>query len=448
MRSIIIKKLLKKLVRRKKHRSHQPKIIPRSEHTISRASISPQALKVLYRLKEAGFKAYLVGGCVRDLLLGYKPKDFDVATDAHPEQVRKLFSNCRLIGRRFRLAHVHFGRDIIEVATFRAPHLEESEHAKRSHHGMILRDNVYGTIEDDAWRRDFTINALYYNIADFSLVDYCHGKADIDRKMICIIGDPGERYREDPIRILRAIRFAGKLGFAIEPNTEAPIFHAKELLLHVPPSRLFDEILKLFQSGHSLDTYELLKKYHVFELLFQQTFALFTDPEYSYTEALIKRAFANTDQRVQSGKHINPAFLFTVILWYPLQKKMQELIVEGYTFHAAWEEAMSRVLNAQLKQVAIPKRLTAIVREMWQLQPRLEKRAAKRVYQLLEQPRFRAAYDLLLLRAAAGEEVNDIAAWWTTFQDSSAEERKTLLASLPDKPVKKIRRRKKRKAAS
>lgn len=425
---------------------HQPRIISRAEHIISRADIAPNALKVLYRLHDAGYSAYLVGGCVRDLLLGRKPKDFDVATSAHPEEVRKLFSNCRLIGRRFRLAHIHFGREIIEVATFRAAHIEESEEALLSQHGMILRDNVYGTIEDDAWRRDFTINALYYNIADFSLVDYCGGAKDLAQHTIRLIGDPVKRYREDPIRILRAIRFAGKLSFNIDPATEVPIEGCKALLLHVPPARLFEEILKLFQGGHSLDTYYLLKKYGLFGLLFSQTEAALQNPAYPGTEVLLTRAFANTDQRISTGKHINPAFLFTVLLWYPLQQQIHDLQQNGYNFHTAFEYAMNRVISAQVKQIAIPKRLTAIIRDMWQLQPRLEKRSPRRIFSLLEHPRFRAAYDLLVLRAEAGEAVNELADWWTNLQAANDETRKELISQLADKPRKKRRRRKKRVA--
>lgn len=398
----------------------------------------------MYRLRDAGFSAYLVGGCVRDLLLGHKPKDFDVATDAHPEQIRKLFSNCRLIGRRFRLAHIHFGREIIEVATFRGTHQEDSDDSVRSQHGMILRDNIYGTIEEDAWRRDFTVNALYYNIADFSLVDYCGGSKDLSHKSIRLIGEPLQRYREDPIRILRAIRFAGKLGFSIAPATEAPIFACHELLLHVPAARLFEEILKLLQSGHSFETYQLLKKYGLFKLLFSQTEAILTNPAYTHAEQLLIHAFKNTDARVSIGKHINPAFLFTVLLWYPLQQRIIELQEGGDTFFSALESAVNHVLSVQVKQIAIPKRLTAIIREIWCLQPRLEKRAAKRVYALLEHPRFRAAYDLLMLRAEAGENIQEIAQWWTSFQAADTEQRKELMTQLSaDKPRKKRRKPKK-----
>lgn len=395
-------------------------------------------------MRDAGYATYLVGGCVRDLLLGRKPKDFDVATEAHPEKVRKLFSNCRLIGRRFRLAHIHFGRDIIEVATFRAAHTETSEHGLQSQDGLILRDNVYGDVEEDAWRRDFTINALYYNIDDFSVIDYCGGMADLANKTIRLIGDPAQRYREDPVRILRAVRFAGKLNFTIHPETEAPITTCKELLLQVPAARLFEEILKLFQSGHSLETFELLRKYELFGLLFSQTHALIGHPQYPYLEKLVKDGFKNTDNRIQVGKHINPAFLFAVLLWYPLQQQIRTLEQEGFPEFSAWESALNSVLAAQLKQISIPKRLTAIVREMWYLQPRLEKRDPKRIYRLLEQPRFRAAYDLLVLRANVGEIASEMASWWTAIQDANVEERKALIAKL-GKTTKPRRKRKKPK---
>ena len=295
-----------------------PTIIPRPEHSISRAGISPNALKVLYRLKSAGFAAHLVGGGVRDLLLGREPKDFDVATDARPEEVHRLFRNCRLIGRRFRLAHVHFGPEIIEVATFRAAGVAEEVDEFHLDNGRIVRDNVYGNIEEDAWRRDFTVNALYYNVADFSVVDYTDGMTDLRQGVLRLIGDPERRYREDPVRMLRAVRFASKLGFRVEPQTEAPLFELGHLLADIPSSRLFEEVLKLFFGGVALQTFEQLRHYGLFGLLFPLTETSLSREEEHFPRTLVSHALANTDERVADGLPVSPTFLFAALLWDPL----------------------------------------------------------------------------------------------------------------------------------
>lgn len=392
-------------------------IVSRDAHIISRSNIDPNALKVLYHLKSAGFAAYLVGGAVRDLLVEMTPKDFDIATDARPEQIRKLFRNCLLIGRRFRLAHIRFGREIIEVATFRAASDIQDAERKHSEHGMILRDNVYGTMAEDAWRRDFTINALYYNIRDFTVVDYTGGITDIQHKTIRMIGDPMLRYHEDPVRMLRAVRLAAKLGFTLAKGTAAPIIKLTGLLQNVPAARLFDEINKWFISGKSLATFTLLRKYGLFAVLFPQTEASLGGANAAIATAMVKGGFKNTDKRVSDVKPINPAFLFAVLLWWPLQVQITNLQTEEkLSLHEALMRAMQLVLKQQTEHVQIPLRLRIIIKEIWTLQWRLQQQPVKKVNWLLSHPKFRAAYDFLLLRAQAGEEVQAAAAWWTERQ--------------------------------
>jgi poly(A) polymerase len=406
-----------------------PLIVPRAEHTISRSNISPNALKVLYRLRTAGHAAYLVGGGVRDLLLGHEPKDFDVATDATPEEVRQVFRNCRLIGRRFRLAHVFFGPEIIEVATFRGTAVPAGQDGTdddtlRSENGMILRDNVYGSIAEDALRRDFTVNALYYNIEDFSLVDYAGGLEDLKAGRLRLIGDDVEaRYREDPVRMLRAVRFACKLGFMIDAACEAPLATLSPLLAEVPAARLFEEMLKLFQSGYGLHAFEKLRRYGLFRQLFPATDACLARQDHEFPMVFVSRGLDNTDRRVLDGKGVAPFFLFAVLLWEPVRLRYQALLEEG----AGWADAMAlashEIASAQQQHVAIPKRLGLPMREIWALQPRLERRQGRRPMVLLGHPRFRAAYDFLLLRAEAGEVDPELAEWWTKFQDANPNER-------------------------
>ncbi len=423
-------KLLKGLFKRKGKEptspAIQPTIIPRSEHSISRDAINRNALKVLYRLHGAGYGAYLVGGCVRDLLFGFRPKDFDIATDALPEEVRKLFKNCRLIGKRFRLAHIVFGKEIIEVATFRTHHEKAPEqHGKISHQGMILRDNVYGSIEDDVWRRDFTINALYYNIADFSVVDYTGGMHDIQHKVLRIIGDPEQRFLEDPVRLLRATRFLGKLGITPSPETEKLLQTLSHLLQNVSSARLFQEVLKLFQEGATFATFQLLQKYHLFEQLFPQTARQLTQAE---TKHLLEEALLSTDQRAQEGKTVSPAFLLAIFLWRPIQQQtLQVMQTENLSAYMSLEKALQHVLHLQTKQLAIPRTLLVAIREICMLQHHFTQRHGSKPYRSLEHPRFRAAYDLLLLRAKAGEPVTEIAEWWTAFHLGDTEQREKLL---------------------
>ncbi len=398
-----------------------PTIIARSEHCISRANISEHALKVLYRLRDAGFDAYMVGGGVRDLLLGREPKDFDVATSARPEDMRKLFRNCRLIGRRFRLAHVHFGREIVEVATFRA--LLDGEDANETvlQNGRIIRDNVYGTIEQDAWRRDFTINALYYDIRDFSVVDYTGGMADLKAGILRPIGDPKLRYREDPVRMLRAVRFSAKLGFKIHPEAEAPAFELGHLLADIPAARLFDEVLKMFHGGYAHATFELLRHYSLLSYLFPLTEAALTREECGFPITFVAKALENTDARVNDGKPVTPAFLFAVLLWEPVRERLRVLLGQGLNEFEALQLASHEVVAQQTRYTSLPKRFSAPMREIWLMQPRFRQRQGKRPLRLLAHPRFRAAYDFLCLRAAAGEELQDACRWWTDLQAADAQ---------------------------
>jgi poly(A) polymerase len=413
-----------------------PIIVARADHPVSRSRISGNALKVLYRLKDAGFQAYLVGGCVRDLLIGIEPKDFDVATDASPEQVRRLFRNCRLIGRRFRLAHVRFGHQIIEVATFRAsgaplapePDLdgvtgeeaedEADDEFDRAHdsRGRLLRDNVYGTIDQDVWRRDFTCNALYYSIEDFSIWDYVGGVGDIRARTIRLIGDPETRYREDPVRMLRAVRFEAKLGFALHETTSAPFEKLAELLEHIPPARLLDEFQKLFLAGFGQRSFDLLREHGLLEHLFPATAEHIAAEQDGMAMRLIRAGLANTDRRVAEDKAVTPMFLFAVLLFGPVSAAAQRRFESGMPPAAAIADAVDEVVAAQNRRIGIPKRFSIPMRELLALQPRFHRREGRRALGFLAHPRFRAAYDFLLLRAEAGAEDPEIARWWTEVQ--------------------------------
>jgi poly(A) polymerase len=519
-----------------------PRIIPRSEHIVSRSGISPNALRVLHRLREGGFQAFLVGGCVRDLLIGLEPKDFDVATDALPEDVKKLFRNCRLIGRRFRLAHVFFGRETIEVATFRAATapspgeepladadpedgeaaeldspadieaaLEASlgedaesdegdddvddddaaatespigrgEAARRAEpparvdaesragdrppspasaadaeqgsrrdfgrrdrsrddddndterlldeRGRILRDNVYGTIDDDVWRRDFTANALYYNIADFSIWDYVGGFEDVAARRLRLIGDPETRYREDPVRMLRAARFEAKLAFELDPGTAEPLERLKGLLTHVPPARLFDETLKLFLSGHGARSFEVLRRRGLFEVLLPATSRYLDKHPDSLVEKLLIQGLRNTDDRAQAGKPLTPTFLFALLLYGPIAREIESTPPERWHELHTILDACDRAIREAQKHMSIPRRFSLGVREMFALQPRLEHPRGRRALRVLEHPRFRAAYDMLLIRAQHGLAPRELADWWTRIQEVPAEERARMADAL------------------
>ncbi|MDE2196687.1 MAG: polynucleotide adenylyltransferase PcnB [Gammaproteobacteria bacterium] len=428
-----------------------PAIIPRADHNISRAHISENALKVLYRLKNAGYEPYLVGGGVRDLLLGREPKDFDIATNARPEELQALFRNCRLIGRRFRLAHVHFGSEIVEVATFRAtqePAHDEDEGADITHDGSgrILRDNVYGTLEQDAFRRDFTVNALYYDVRDFSLRDYVGGLDDLRAGLLRLIGDAGTRYREDPVRMLRAVRFAVKLGFRIHADTEAPIKHLAPLLADIPPARLFEEILKLFLAGFGLQAFEMLRHYRLFDQLFPRTETALTTEEQGFPHTFIAKALASTDARVLEYKPVTPAFLFAALLWEPVRQQAAGLQAQGVHPSEALRRAADEIVSEQITRVALPRRFATPMIEIYQMQPRFAQREGKRPLRLLSHPRFRAAYDFLVLRAEAGEVERELADWWTQLQVADAEAQRTLLSTASHAPQAGHRRRRRRRS--
>jgi len=519
----------------------KPRIIPRAEHTISRSHISPNALRVLYRLKDGGFQAFLVGGCVRDLLLGLEPKDFDVATDALPEQVKRLFRNCRLVGRRFRLAHVFFGQEIIEVATFRAatapspgeepladadpedgeaaelddpelaldledetsdeseldaaddgdspagqddaeaavgeaadiprdvaggarepagaPNESASGRAARGPaddgsqrmfdaSGRILRDNVYGTIDEDVWRRDFTANSLYYNIADFSIWDYCSGVEDIAARRLRLIGDPETRFREDPVRMLRAARFEAKLGFEIDPLTAEPLGRLGELLAGVPPARLFDEMLKLFLTGHGARSLETLRRRGLLAQLLPSVDAYLTAHSGGLVERLLMKGLANTDARAAAGRPLTPTFLLALLLYGPIAQIIESMPPQKWHELSAIGEACDRAVRQAQAHLAIPRRFSLGLSEMFSLQPRLEHPSGRRSLRLLTHPRFRAAYDLLLLRADLGLASPEMARWWTEVQEVPHEEQGRMADALaqtagprPERPRSGRRRR-------
>ncbi len=396
--------------------------IPRDQHSISRKDIDENALKVLYRLHNAGFRALLVGGGVRDLLLGLKPKDFDITTDATPEEVKALFRNCRLIGRRFRLAHILFGREIIEVATFRGHHDEkeqDKQKVKQSQGGMLLRDNVYGSLEEDAERRDFTVNALYYDIADFSLYDFCGGMNDLSQRKLTLIGEPEVRYREDPVRMMRAVRFAAKLDLSISDECAEPIRRLAPLLQDIPAARHFDEVIKLLLSGQGLDTYRLLKEYKLLQMLFP---ILFKDGQDDKANKMIEQALMDTDKRIAEGKRVTPAYIYAIMLWYPLEQRTQEMSFEsGMDEHDAFMLAMNEVLSIQVKTIAIPKRFTAAIRDIWVLQQRLPRFGGKRAQRVYQHIKFRAAFDFLSLRARVEQsrELAELTSWWQEYQDNN-----------------------------
>jgi poly(A) polymerase len=419
------------------------KKLSRDSHNISRKSISKNALKVLYTLRENHYDAYLVGGGVRDLLLGREPKDFDVVTNANPLEIKKCFKNGRLIGRRFLLVHVLFRNDIVEVSTFRAVHDVDVEETTQSEHGIILEDNVYGTIEEDAIRRDFTINALYYNIADFSVLDFHNGLDDLKNGILRVIGDPNQRFREDPVRMLRAIRFAVKLGFRIEKNTELALGQCKQLLAHVSKARLFNEILKLFMEGHALESFKLLNHYNLLTYLFPLTdMALRSEASFEESSALITHMLENMDQRIKDKKTVTPAFFFAVILWTPLQNQIKALQSAGESRFTAFHLAANEVIHQQRQAIAVPQYFMATSRVLWELQEHFGRRRRNRVDNLILHSRFRAALDFLLLRASVNHELVELANWWQAFVNADEEERKKMRSHLH--PGNKRKRKRKR----
>ncbi|MGM0630033.1 MAG: polynucleotide adenylyltransferase PcnB [Pseudomonadota bacterium] len=405
--------------------------MPRDKHPVSRNDISKNALKVLYRLHNSGFEAYLVGGCIRDILLGLEPKDFDVTTNATPEQIKSLFRNCRLIGRRFRLAHVVFGREVIEVATFRGHHGDSPQEenkknrtADQDEHGQLVRDNVYGTIEEDAERRDFTANALYYNIADFAIYDFANGVSDINAGILRMIGDPEVRYREDPVRMLRAVRFATKLNMQMDNSVSGPLKELAPLLINIPPARLFDEFLKMFMSGKAEANFLMMVEFGLFQQLFPMLKDYLADEQAAPYQMMLK-AFKDTDKRIAEEQRVTPAYLIAVLLWWPLQARREQLENEGgLPPMDALNVAAADVIHRQSQRVSLPKRFSLPARDIWQLQRRLNVTKGARAMKVLEHKRFRAAYDFLLLRSFAengDKKLSELAAHWSKAQDNPAQ---------------------------
>jgi poly(A) polymerase len=472
--------------------SHAPRRYAQAEHGIDRRDISDAALRTCEGLQKAGYDAFVVGGAVRDLLLGRHPKDFDVATSATPEQVRNVFRRSRIIGRRFRIVHVMFGAETIEVSTFRAaagggdekvePDLpaesadalpdDEPEagdqqgrkqdrnrrrlrerdqriandpgrnQSRADEHGRLLRDNVFGNQEQDAIRRDFTMNALFYDPAREEVWDYVHGVADIQKKRVVMIGEPAERYREDPVRMLRAARLAGKLGFTIDAATEKPIPELATLLTNVPSARLFDEMLKMLLSGHSLASIEKLRALGLHHQVLPSIDKLLSASD---SGAFVKLALERTDARIAAEKGVSPPFLFAALLWFPMCARIRALEAKGMRSLQAMHEAMDDVLEHERKTLAIPRRVDPLIKELWVAQPRFLQRSKVKAYRLLESPRFRASYDFFALRAEANDADKEIADWWERFQFAADDERETML--LPDDEPKKKRRRRRRKVS-
>lgn len=406
-------------------------IISATDAGINNEDISEKALQVVQEIQDAGYQAYLVGGCVRDLLIGTKPKDFDVSTNATPEQIKQIFGrNARIIGRRFRLVHVRFGYEVIEVATFRADANDRdrvsSNEMTEGDQGQLLRDNVYGTIEEDVVRRDFTVNSLYYDCVNGEIHDFMNGIDDIKAGKLRSIGEPEQRFTEDPVRMLRVIRFAGKLGFEMEPEALEMIEDQGKLLSHVSNARLFEEVLKLFHGGAAYETYLLLRKYGLFKYLFPFTDSMVIDG----VEGMPERALQNTDKRVRQGKPVIPAFLFACMMWDPVRADARVLMEDGATESHAWRVAMNDGLRDQNQYVAVPRRLAEIILDIWNIHFRLIKRNPRMVKASLNNRRFRAAYDFLLLRTTLHEVDEEISAWWTRIQEVDEDERDEMIAEI------------------
>ncbi len=414
------------------------KKIPAKVHNINKSLISQAALKTCDGLQKEGFEAFIVGGAVRDLLLNFEPKDFDVATNATPEEVNRIFRRSRIIGKRFRLVHVLWGNETIEVSTFRGHHLAEGD-AKTADSGRILRDNIFGSLEEDAARRDFTANALYYNPAKDEVLDFHNGVADVNAKLLRMIGNPTTRYQEDPVRMLRAVRLSAKLGMKIAPETQAPIAKLVDLLQDVPASRLFDEMLKLFLSGHAVESVNALRAQHLHHGLLPMLDVVLEQP---LGERFVMLALKNTDDRILAGKSSNPSFLFATLLWHEVLAAWQTYKNEAPPIPALYM-AMNEVIASQAEKLAIHNRYTATMKEIWAMQPRFEQRAGKRPFSLLTHPRYRAGYDFLLLRCESGELPMELGEWWTAFANAEGEARTAMLQA--DSNPKKRRKRNRKK---
>ena len=446
----MIRKFISRVLgRNSSSRSGGPAVIGASKHGIRREDISSGSRRTVETLQQHGYKAYVVGGAVRDLLAGIVPKDYDVATNATPEQVRHCFRRSRIIGRRFQIVHVLMGAETIEVTTFRGHHSEQGQHASnKAHvdaHGRLLRDNVFGSEKDDAARRDFTVNALYYDPTSETIVDYHHGVADLKQKTLRMIGDPKTRYREDPVRMLRAVRLAAKLDLAIDPEARRPIREMAGLIENIPPSRLFDEMLKLLTSGHAVKCVQQLRAEGLHHGLLPLLDVIFEQP---LGERFVMLALENTDNRVRAGKRSSPGFLFATLLWHEVLAKWDALKSGGEYPMPALFCAMDEVLDMQSEKLAITRRIAGDIKDIWALQPRFEQRSGKRPYGILEQPRFKAAYDFLLLRAESGEVEEELARWWTDFMNGDGEKRAAMLLPPKAGDAKKRRRRKRKPAGA
>jgi poly(A) polymerase len=443
----MIRKLLQKVFKPKQksaaqHSSAAQRFSKRT-HGINKRHISPAALKTTEGLQKAGFEAFIVGGAVRDLMLGKVPKDFDIATDATPEEVRQVFRRSRIIGRRFRIVHVLFGNETIEVTTFRGHHLAEDDNAQVAETGRILRDNVFGSQQEDAMRRDFSVNALYYDPKTEEVWDYHDGVADIKKGVLRVIGDVETRYKEDPVRMLRAVRLSAKLGLKIDRASEAPIARMADLLQDVPPSRLFEEMLKLFLSGHAMESATALRQHGLHHGVLPLLDVVFEQP---MGERFVTLALKNTDQRVQQDKPVSPAFLFATLLWHEVLATWQKYQAQGERAFPALQQAMYDVSDIQAEKLSIPKRFSITMREIWGMQPRFEQRAGQRPFRLIEHERYRAGYDFLLLRCESGELDMSLAEWWDEFANGDTASRTQMLQ--PDTAPKKRRRKRKTSSAT
>jgi poly(A) polymerase len=405
----------------RKPRRREAKRIAAAEHGIDPQRVPRTALRVCETLQKAGHRAYIVGGAVRDLLLGETPEDFDVATDATPEQVKSHFRRAIIIGRRFRLVHVMFGAEAIEVSTFRAL---DNPDRQTDQHGRVLADNLFGEQIEDAARRDFTINALYYDPTTGEVLDYHDGVKDLKARRLRIIGDPEARYREDPVRMLRAVRFAARLGFQIDDATREPIHRMGSLIENVPAARLFDEMLKLLLSGHSVACITRLRAEGLHHGLLPLLDVILEQPA---GERFVMLALSRTDERVRAGKPVSPGFLFATLLWHDVLVKWNARVARGEHRIPALEHAIDDTVDAQTDKLAIQRRFVADMREIWGLQPRFERRSGRSPYRLLEHLRFRAGYDFLLLRAAADEIPAALGDWWNRFAAAGGDEREELI---------------------
>ena len=443
----MIKKLIRRILGKPQQAADptQPVVLGPQEHGINPELVSNNAIRVTQTLQQAGFKAFLVGGAVRDLLLGVKPKDFDIATNATPEEVKALFRRAFIIGRRFQIVHVMFGQDLLEVTTFRGA---AKEAAPKDEHGRVLRDNTFGEQHEDALRRDFTINAMYYDPATQQVLDYHGGMADIRNRTLRMIGVPEERYREDPVRMLRVVRFAAKLGFEIDPSAQAPIPVMAPLINNVPAARVFDEMLKLLMSGQAMACLERLRSEGLHHGLLPLLDVVMEQP---LGERFVRLALDNTDLRIRQGKPVSPGFLFASLLWHQVLENWRAYQAAGEYPLRALHQAADDVLNSQTEKLALQRRIATDMRDIWAMQPRFERRSGKSPYKLLEHPRLRAGYDFLLLRCESGELDAEAGEWWTAFMDADGPGREELLSRKPRAdgeaaaPKKRARRRRPKK---